>query len=292
VVARRKKQIPGATHVLSDIVTQEVSMVDRAANLRRFLTIKRDDTMGVKKETSATMMLPAIARQTLIESVADAVEKLVGVTQALKDAEIDDTAEVPNELPIMLRETAKLLEGTAQKFIPAEKPVEKTAEQAEAEKAMVDCPDCAGTGKVVKAKKADEPAVETEKAKQLTTARRAKLIEARDMIAALLDETNDGTDDAKVTETAKSFGEVKAAIEQLGAGLKAIETTVAAVVAVKKSADDLVADVAKLKASLSAPGESRGQAIDGDRAGGSKPEFAWPEDMSAATIAKRKAARV
>lgn len=37
----------GATHRLQRIIVQEVSLVDRAANKRRFLVVKRDESMAL-----------------------------------------------------------------------------------------------------------------------------------------------------------------------------------------------------------------------------------------------------
>ena len=66
-------------HRLVDMVVEEVSLVDRAANLRRFLIVKRDDTMDDTedaKKADAPDDSPLRVALAAVESLTEAVEEL------------------------------------------------------------------------------------------------------------------------------------------------------------------------------------------------------------------------
>lgn len=63
-------------HRLIDIVVEEVSLADRAANLHRFLIVKRSDAMTDDSETTAET--PVAALEAAIEELAAAVGELEG----------------------------------------------------------------------------------------------------------------------------------------------------------------------------------------------------------------------
>jgi hypothetical protein len=65
-------------HRLVDMVVEEVSLVDRAANLRRFLIVKRDDSMDTEetKKTDVPDDSPLGMALAALESLTDIVELL------------------------------------------------------------------------------------------------------------------------------------------------------------------------------------------------------------------------
>ncbi len=76
-----------AEAVLTDIDVEEVSFVDRPANKRRFLIVKRGNIMR----------LTATAKESLVKTLSEVLEGLVTVSTAVKDAEESDegSAELP-----------------------------------------------------------------------------------------------------------------------------------------------------------------------------------------------------
>ncbi len=82
----------GGTHQLTDIQVHEVSVVDRAANKRRFITTKADETPA---ETAARIQAKIAARGDLTPG-ADADATIVATEK--KDDDI--SGEVPSQIPI------------------------------------------------------------------------------------------------------------------------------------------------------------------------------------------------
>jgi hypothetical protein len=89
---------------LSGMLTQEVSIVDQAANLRRYVTIKAKDPM----QTDATIALSSTAKQTLLDGLAQCLEKLQAVATHLGSATIDESAATPAPILEMLKEISQL----------------------------------------------------------------------------------------------------------------------------------------------------------------------------------------
>jgi len=88
----------GAKSRLRDIIPVEISLVDRAANKRRFLTIKNKD--GVN--TMATLLkvdLPANMREGVEKALATALQQLHTITKAVTEGEAITTegAQVPED---------------------------------------------------------------------------------------------------------------------------------------------------------------------------------------------------
>jgi hypothetical protein len=72
------RELPAdADAVLTDIDVEEVSFVDRPANKRRFLIVKR----------GSIMKLTATAKEALVKALSEALEGLVTVSTTVKDAE-------------------------------------------------------------------------------------------------------------------------------------------------------------------------------------------------------------
>jgi hypothetical protein len=70
---------PDGVHRLVDMVVEEVSLVDRAANLRRFLIVKRDDSMDDTEDTTKADVpadSPLGMALAALESLTDIVELL------------------------------------------------------------------------------------------------------------------------------------------------------------------------------------------------------------------------
>lgn len=99
-------------HELEDIEVEEVSVVDRPANKRRFLFWKRSDDMGTtgpevvvkdgKLVTEAgdhvAVKLRADWQETILSKAADALERLASVVELVKGADVEDGATFPEEL--------------------------------------------------------------------------------------------------------------------------------------------------------------------------------------------------
>ena len=101
-----------AENRLSEMRTQEVGIVDAAANLRPFLTMKSKDGMAQTSKQDAPpaaapaaaaaapeakqgLTLSTAARDTMVAGLTDALEKLTGLAQAVGEATIDEAAVVP-----------------------------------------------------------------------------------------------------------------------------------------------------------------------------------------------------
>jgi hypothetical protein len=133
---------------LTDLNVQEVSLVDRAANEKKFAIAKRapmpkmskadwtakaklvktalvaamqklagDKAAGVAK---LEFKLPSEAKQSLMDGLADALDRLTALATMVGDAEVDDGAGVPEELVSALTQVAELLQGTAGQYAAGE----------------------------------------------------------------------------------------------------------------------------------------------------------------------------
>lgn len=104
---------------LTDMMVQECSVVDAAANLRKFVLIKRDDTMGDTNVQKEALKLPSAAKQGIMDGLAQALDKLTALATLVGDAEVDDAAAVPPDLGAALNQTAELMEGMAAQYCAA-----------------------------------------------------------------------------------------------------------------------------------------------------------------------------
>lgn len=289
-----------ATHRLEDMTTQEVSLVDRAANLRTFLTLKSEDnntmpTEDKSEQNKSALVLPTQARDTLIEGVADALEKLTGVTQAIKESTTDDSAEVPSEMPQMIKEAGELLSKLAAKFMDGE--------SAGSDDASGDSSDDAGNAETEKAKAALVKFAETAKGRRMTASREEQMKEAFAAFIAVGDalgvdlkevfapapaaEGDDAGETAKSDATVEVLTSLVAAINGVNAKVDALAKS--ADDKTSKQVDDLTSQLAELKKSLAAPGESNSVGAEGDEPKSEPKPFTWPSDM-AAHVAKKQAA--
>ena len=73
------QNIPGAKFRLHDIIVEEVSLVDRAANKRRFLVVKRGKNMTNTK---------TITKEGALGFLTQALEGLVDLVNTTKDADL------------------------------------------------------------------------------------------------------------------------------------------------------------------------------------------------------------
>ncbi len=87
-------------HRLVDMVVEEVSLVDRAANLRRFLIVKRDDTMDTEETKKA------VPDDSPLGMALAALESLTDIVEGLED---DDTDPRLATLAQQLRTTGEQL---------------------------------------------------------------------------------------------------------------------------------------------------------------------------------------
>jgi hypothetical protein len=100
------------------MMVQEVSLVDAAANLRKFVVLKRDG-MTTDKTEKMTLKLPSAAKQGIMDGIGQILDKLTALATMVGDAEEDDAAAVPEELGTALMQQAEMLEGMATQYAPA-----------------------------------------------------------------------------------------------------------------------------------------------------------------------------
>jgi hypothetical protein len=137
-------------HRLVDMIVQEVSIVDRPANQRRFLIVKRrtpmegaqvvqkdDGTLTAKQEGD----IPAPVKESVLTTVTAAVERLLSVAEALRsapttDAQVDQP--LPDNLAGTVADVARELAGVGERYpSPASKAVAKADPIPEPVKAAV-----------------------------------------------------------------------------------------------------------------------------------------------------------
>jgi hypothetical protein len=115
-------------HRLVDMVVEEVSLVDRAANLRRFLVVKRDPSMAKpapKKTPKKPPVPPAPGKEApppkpakkasgdLLAVATDALEALAAVVERLGEASDEEASSLVETLIEDLNELAARLAETA-----------------------------------------------------------------------------------------------------------------------------------------------------------------------------------
>lgn len=137
----------GARFRLRDILVEEVSFVDRAANRRRFLIVKQrggnmdptrtatndvaEATLEADVAAVAKVDLPGPVKEGLLRIVTEALERLVSVSNMVKEAgETSETSAepVPAELGEEITAISDLLRGALSRY-PS--PMSKTAEKVD-----------------------------------------------------------------------------------------------------------------------------------------------------------------
>lgn len=98
---------------LSNMAINEVSLVDAAANLRKWVLTKRDNSMSTEK---MTLKLPGAAKQGIMDGLASALDKATALSTMIGDAEVDDAAVVPAELGAALMQVGEMFEGMATQY--------------------------------------------------------------------------------------------------------------------------------------------------------------------------------
>ncbi len=91
-------------------------MVDAAANLRKFVVLKRDGEMATEK---MTLKLPGDAKQGIMDGLVQCLDKSTALATMVGEAEVDDTASVPAELGTALSQVGEMYMGMAKQYAPA-----------------------------------------------------------------------------------------------------------------------------------------------------------------------------
>lgn len=284
-----------AKAVLSDMITQEVSLVDAAANLRRWVVIKRNSNEGKAMSTStqkAALKMPGTARQTIMDGLAQILDQLTGIATTVGDAEVDDAATVPPELMQALGQVGQMIGGLCDQFAATEEPAPAEGEPGAAappppaEGAPVDetkagSPKCEACGQPVTAEKSAELAKAGRKIKGV---RLAELKGMSDKLASLIKELEG-------EETAAKACGGKEPTKKNADGTDVVEPD-PQVAALAKSVATLQEQIAKSAATIEelkrTPGVSNARPVEGVEGDPSKPSTVWPSDMSA-SIAKKNA---
>lgn len=116
------------THRLTDIVVEEVSIVDRPANQRKFLVVKHADGAADTEEPKTTspaegerkvtpMKIAPQEKSKLAETLKSVVDAAAEISKQLEAAEAADGAALPEELSTAVAALAKLLPAGAGKEI-------------------------------------------------------------------------------------------------------------------------------------------------------------------------------
>lgn len=103
---RKARSDGDGLHRLEDIETEEVSLVDRAANKRKFILTKRGNVAPEIVENDdgsfsaqSALALSTESRESILEAVGKTLSRLQGIQEIVKSAQIDDTsASIPEEL--------------------------------------------------------------------------------------------------------------------------------------------------------------------------------------------------
>jgi len=234
--AIQKAQEREAKTRLTDIITQEVSLVDMAANLRRFIAIKRGEMQPADETTKdapaapqppaaaqpapdappaptekAPLALPAAAKQTMMDGLAGVLEQLTAVATIVGEAGVDEAAAVPPELVQMLGDLSMMLTGLADQFAAPAPAGEPEGEAAPAEMATGDEDEDgeedeeqkAATGddeEQEKAKADDEDGDVAKAGRKIAGRRLKKLVSLSSELAKLLEEL--GHDPGNVAKSA------------------------------------------------------------------------------------------
>lgn len=109
---------------LHDILVEEVSVVDRAANKRRFLMVKSAGTAGAKMDNDPTkpneatkLALSKGTKESLLGVLEKSLKDLVEVTTLVKNATEDAADEaIPTEITTGLQVAAETVRGSLAKF--------------------------------------------------------------------------------------------------------------------------------------------------------------------------------
>lgn len=97
------------------MITQEVSLVDVAANLRRWVVLKNQKGEGTTM-TAKAMKMPSSARQSIMDGLSQILDQLAGIGTSVGEAEVDDTAPVPPELIAAIEQCGEMLDGLVEQF--------------------------------------------------------------------------------------------------------------------------------------------------------------------------------
>jgi hypothetical protein len=108
-----------AKSVLSDMVINEVSMVDAAANLRKWVVTKNEDGKMNEPAKKMTLKLPTAAKQALMDGLGQVIDKVTALASVVGDAETDDASAVPEELSTALKQVGEMISGMATQYAGA-----------------------------------------------------------------------------------------------------------------------------------------------------------------------------
>jgi hypothetical protein len=101
---------------LTEMTINEVSLVDKAANLCNFVVTKKDETMANAATQKMTLKIPAAAKQGLQDGLGQIIDKVTALAQIVGDAETDDTAAVPEELSTALNQIGQMATGMSSQY--------------------------------------------------------------------------------------------------------------------------------------------------------------------------------
>lgn len=299
---------------------EEVSLVDTAANLRKFVLTKRDSSMA----DTMTLKLPGAAKTGIMDGLAQCLDKATALATMVSDAEVDDAATVPEELGTALKQVGEMFSGMAQQYAPTGAPAASADGSAPPPPDGQQAPppaDAAGKSATAPTAKAlPAPMHDGDSMKNLlrdgdsidslmTKALAMGYAELAGMAVEKAGRKISGARHSKLAELHSALGKLvnDLAFDQANEAAAGTPAKKAAEAPVTKSATDLekaLADsnaatdrlrkeVADLRSNVTAIGKSAGESnaggVEGDAAGA--PEggaLAWPTDMAASVKMKKR----
>ena len=110
---------PEAQFRLKDIIPEEISIVNRAANKRRFLVVKKLEGAQHMKTNITKVAIPKSVHAAMLRALTESLERLVSVVNGVKGAELtDDQTDqpIPSELSTEISEISKILTGLLEAY--------------------------------------------------------------------------------------------------------------------------------------------------------------------------------
>lgn len=110
---------PSARFRLTDIIPEEISIVNRAANKRRFLVVKKLEGAQPMKTTVKKASIPKPVHAAMMRALTESLERLVSVVNGVKGADLTDEQmdpPIPAELSNEVSAIAQILTGLVEAY--------------------------------------------------------------------------------------------------------------------------------------------------------------------------------
>lgn len=255
------------THRLTDIEVKEVSFVDRPANRRKFLVVKREQ----RAKEPEPMKISPEAKTELQDKIKGILEAAGAVSKSLETAEAAEGAPTPAELTAALETMGKLLGVGATATAPqetekAKPPLAPKKDDEEEDEEDEESEDVATDEEEDEAKKKAKGVAKA--GKKMARGRKDQLAAAVNALTALLAEVDDVPKAQPATKVvAKSDDSVNAALRELSAHVAVISKAVSK----QKERLDQIAKSSSGSRQVSTEKAGEAEVVD---------DISWPMDMN------------